>query len=851
MDPPFNETLATVHPNQGDGGELPFARMDVHEEPVSLKTQGKDLPDKVEESTELIGEEYTNEFLSPSPVSVTPTVFSVDTHEESQGNDAQHRFEEDGQLIREGFVTDGVPHPGVVSLTSTMTPVDDTENVTELPVTETVTEFFSSSKESGAEYEGVHSEVFTEDVNTVDDVIETTNVDVDDDFDYSTTTNPDEYVVDAIESTTPSVDVDDDFEYSTTISPDEYTVEMVETTTPNVDMGNDFEYSTTTSDEYVTDRLLDYDLDSFTTGLPVLDDITTVLDASYDAVSGVMDSGTVLLSPTLYSQKIRFEYGEGLSSKEARVHIRPNRIFSGSGITSSTDALFDVGDSRITTFPSTLDIDSSGSFDPSLISKATNFQATHYSTTTRSATVTTTISRDNLVELSLEHMSTGLYCNCNTSNGTSDPISRSLKSNCSCNIMEANVHISGQVGEKQMELHTESTEDYITTTESFVDDGTTEVEDLADATEESTGTPVYGHETTEILSVIHGKITGVPVAEINVTTKESVSRSFINASAVSSGIGVSSHSNRSYIFDIQNGTYTKNAVKKPLDVHTSGISNIESSTGADTVNFPLGVTVISVFSALLLAVMILGMLLLRRRYKNHSKVYLSFEAKPRAMFTRPMRPALLPTEIGQVNLHPHDVPRPRAPILLLEESQCGSGEQTGEPSPNQDGVDNVAFVEIPLEELNSVAPVAKDAGKACDPPRYSPDIQVENDTDSGIRVWSSTGSLHSLSPSLSRCTRPPPPYTPESTYINTQSDGSRHIDMKFSCPDRFVFRKDRQSSKKHEAQSETLNKTQGKELPCYSDILGKTITSETSHSPVPVHDWNSLSETLKKVTVAD
>lgn len=148
-----------------------------------------------------------------------------------------------------------------------------------------------------------------------------------------------------------------------------------------------------------------------------------------------------------------------------------------------------------------------------------------------------------------------------------------------------------------------------------------------------------------------------------------------------------------------------------------------------------------------------------RRHRSRSKIYLSHEAvKPRAFFTKPMNPALLPDESIRDPQYVLEFQRPRAPVML------GNDQKNiifkSEKSEDLDlGLENDGFTDIPLEDLKTEG-YKKKKRHSQDPPRYSSKAKIESDTDSGIRVWSSTGSLYTASPQLTHCSVPPPPYSP-------------------------------------------------------------------------------------------
>lgn len=108
--------------------------------------------------------------------------------------------------------------------------------------------------------------------------------------------------------------------------------------------------------------------------------------------------------------------------------------------------------------------------------------------------------------------------------------------------------------------------------------------------------------------------------------------------------------------------------------------------------------------------------------------------------------------------------RPRAPILLSDDQkaiyfiekpfvdQSPRDENTAVNSDNND------FVDIPLNYIKTETRTKNKCEK--DPPKYDLKYKCENDNDSGIKMWSSTGSLYTASSQHTHCAVPPPPYSP-------------------------------------------------------------------------------------------
>ena len=192
-------------------------------------------------------------------------------------------------------------------------------------------------------------------------------------------------------------------------------------------------------------------------------------------------------------------------------------------------------------------------------------------------------------------------------------------------------------------------------------------------------------------------------------------------------------------------------------------ANFENSTSS--INKSLLITLGVVSSFIVILIILITSLWLIKRHRNHSKIYLSFEAaKPRAFLTKPMSPACFPDEVKVDIVVPSITSeKPKPPIVLCDENTVEINKivsQVLRHAESEDsGLENLGFVEIPLEDVESQTPnpsLGSSESRVPDPPKYRKSSAI-SDSDSGIKVWSSSGSLYSAS-TLTKCLIPPPPY---------------------------------------------------------------------------------------------
>lgn len=416
----------------------------------------------------------------------------------------------------------------------------------------------------------------------------------------------------------------------------------------------------------------------------------------------------------------------------------------------TSNPLDDLGnfDHKIMTTREGLKVDAHIVFDPSQIAKATNYEGSSYSTATRSATVTTWVDPDNrhlhsqqhnltqptdlgspqkseIIRKFLENIhDTGPNSGVGVTDSTEqDPEMRSTEQ-----YQKANNLVNNDTFASDVELRVEINAEYTTASPDYIDSRYSGKESKQTPEMTSKGEAFDG--TSNTLSV------GIPILTYNVT-------------------------------DFGNGTQilTKDSKNKTEESLIYEMPLTDATRDGIQLN-PSVVIALSVCCSIVVMLGIVSTLLwVFRRHRNRSKVYLSHEmAKPRAFFTKPMNPALLPNENLPNTMCTVEFQRPRAPILLSDDQkaiyfiekpfvdQSPRDENTAVNSDNND------FVDIPLNYIKTETRTKNKCEK--DPPKYDLKYKCENDNDSGIKMWSSTGSLYTASSQHTHCAVPPPPYSP-------------------------------------------------------------------------------------------
>ncbi|MPC33851.1 hypothetical protein E2C01_027218 [Portunus trituberculatus] len=349
--------------------------------------------------------------------------------------------------------------------------------------------------------------------------------------------------------------------------------------------------------------------------------------------------------------------------------------------------------------------------DPSQIAKATSYEGSSYPTATRSATVTTTWVDE-------QKASSGM-------DSTETP---------DLNPYDTAVEL--------VDSDTEATEIHdvdVTTVYPSTIEGNTETTPIlfqASSEEEVTESPAHTRYKTQIANTKEGRAQNLTRNETQNTARSLSFPVAANVTEMNESVTKGSE-NQDVVYEI------------PVVTRNAG----PQLSASVVVALSVCCAVVLVLAALSVALWVC------RRHKNRSKIYLSREAaKPRAFFTRPMNPAVLPEDSDREDaVYMLEFQRPRPPILLGDdhkgiyfikredgEEECRAGM----------GVENEAFSDVPLGEADEVR-------TRLDPPKYEQRSKQDSDADSGIRVWSSTGSLHAAaSPLPAHCRVPPPPYSP-------------------------------------------------------------------------------------------
>lgn len=389
-------------------------------------------------------------------------------------------------------------------------------------------------------------------------------------------------------------------------------------------------------------------------------------------------------------------------------------------------------------------------FDPSQIAKATSYEGSSYSTATRSATVTTWVDPNGRNILTQRQSNS-------TNSKTADEVSHVKYSEKTTKDYIVPSHTISEISEDN--LPQKKSEDTLT------------MQDQPDVT---THEDIYmsGRETSDVdnnhtdfeneneKSNLEGKFHGN-----NSSVPKSNVKSVENQNNTLDSIHSETNGNHNLTFRLESlptqgmSNYSNGSIKNTTDLfYELPGPKLQSNT-----EVYFSTSVIIALSVSCSVVLLIGLvtftLWLCRRHRSRSKIYLSREAvKPRAFFTKPMNPALLPNESMGDPQYVLEFQRPRAPVMLGNDQKdiifkSKNSEDLGL------GIENDGFTDIPLEDLK-IEGYKKNKRHSQDPPKYSSKAKLDSDTDSGIRVWSSTGSLYTSSPELTHCSVPPPPYSP-------------------------------------------------------------------------------------------
>lgn len=474
------------------------------------------------------------------------------------------------------------------------------------------------------------------------------------------------------------------------------------------------------------------------------------------------------------------------------------------------DDLFTL-DLTITTTREGLNADARDvTFDPSQIAKATSYEGSSYPTATRSATVTTTwVGDDQFATLDHQNLTLNEELVRPSAVGDLSELSTELRSQGQGNedLETSTPHVNEEFATQVNGLSEETYEDLnfhgrsdglsqthlsipelrdrnIATPSSLTD--TTEIQQQDENTESpkqnensrgdlkekenNTGSPKHNEDTTESLKQIeYSTETPKQNEYISETQKQGEDNteqprttfeySIHEYQSNTGGVRLASHLNLN-LTGVRSESTAKGSANKTEEAVMYEIPVVTRNHG-QALN-PSMVVALSVCCAVVMVLAALSVALwVCRRHRNRSKIYLSREAaKPRALFTRPMNPAVLPEESDHENatVYMLEFQRPRPPIMLGDDQKgiyfIKRDEGETEECRLGLGVENGAFTDVPLGDGDQGRP-------RLDPPKYDLTSKQDGDADSGIRVWSSTGSLHTASSPLpTHCRVPPPPYSP-------------------------------------------------------------------------------------------
>ncbi|XP_068236704.1 uncharacterized protein [Palaemon carinicauda] len=382
-------------------------------------------------------------------------------------------------------------------------------------------------------------------------------------------------------------------------------------------------------------------------------------------------------------------------------------------------------------------------FDPSQVAKATSYEESSYSTATRSATVTTWV----------------------------DPNSKNLVNQGSANLTDLREVINSGQNPKGDQENIRLLTDYLNGGHGMESiDNSFPITHVPFVDDKSSYSTTY-YEATASNKDAGSKEEKLSTIELSSTeNSDKLSTSRLNPESYESdtpripvlkfNIGEFETVNGTRVYLTDNGkTATQFIYEMP---------NMNRSSGTHLT--PSVVIALSICCSLIVLISILTVSLwFCRRHKNRSKIYLSRDAaRPRAFFTKPMNPALLPEETPDLAdpMYLMEFQKPRPPIVLSDDPDCiiidGQTVLKSETEGYEGGIENKGFVDIPLEEIKSanytnICSTNDTCGHV--PPKIGLKGDHECDSDSGIRVWSSTGSLYAVARDLSHCSLPPPPYS--------------------------------------------------------------------------------------------
>ncbi|KAK7068363.1 hypothetical protein SK128_011342 [Halocaridina rubra] len=383
--------------------------------------------------------------------------------------------------------------------------------------------------------------------------------------------------------------------------------------------------------------------------------------------------------------------------------------------------------------------------DPSLIAKATSYEESSFSTATRSATVTTWVDPNTRNVISQRH-----------SNFTK-PDNRTVDK------------IADSVNVSELPRVSSNTNGFVVTTNKSISYN----ENNAHVVRTNNGSSTYNEESNIIGQDKNHSIYNTLPQDMN---------SDVNANDKS----------RNPLLKLDRGDFADvSGIHSFLEENGTGenlLYEVPEYTSSGLHLSPSIIISLSVCCSIVILISIFTVFLwLFRRHRNRSKIYLSQDTvKPRAFFTKPMNPALLPNErlVDSETLDVVDIQKPKTPVVLLDNPDfvCTDTEVIVKSHTDKsvEGREDCSFVNIPLDELKPKVSNVSSKPYIHYPPKFGAKSLKESDSDSGIKVWSSTGSLYAVSEEHCHCSVPPPPYSSSVSdefvslsVDNLQSSGSK------------------------------------------------------------------------------
>lgn len=213
--------------------------------------------------------------------------------------------------------------------------------------------------------------------------------------------------------------------------------------------------------------------------------------------------------------------------------------------------------------------------------------------------------------------------------------------------------------------------------------------------------------------------------------------------------------NETYAHDSEMNSKNPFLIKKP----GSGFTKFEFSS-----SMVLSIGIACALSLLLFVILSLWFL---KRKADHHKVYLNYKVNKPCIQVNPMKPIYLPSETLMDDVALDELENLRKPIYLEQEINLNTApvypKYTISLENCDSGVDNLAFDNLSSEGCQTLM-TDKIRKKKENSQSYKPILKYiakkkKLPIDS-LKVCSSDGSIFPVSPSLTKCLIPPPPYSP-------------------------------------------------------------------------------------------